>query len=301
MYILSRESVAYGHIFGNIALHGDEWYIVRRGNLGVTEYMPVRSALWYPLAMERPKAAIFDLDDTLADSFQAPHPEMIDRLVRLSKLLPTAIMTGAGFERVQKDILSAFPSIAPNFFIFPNSATQCYLFESGAWQIVYNHALTPAERERIKAVLHEYLETSTVMGEAPHYGERVIDREAQIAFTIVGVDAPQEVKKSWDVDGSKRRALVEMLKSKIGEFEILTGGLSTIDITHKDTNKAYGVRWLSEKLRIPPEEMFYVGDALYDGGNDQVVIATGIKTKQVSGPSETAVVIDELLATLNAN
>ena len=162
-------------------------------------------------------------------------------------------------------------------------------------------SLTPDERDRIKAVLHEYLETSTIMGDAPHYGDRVIDREAQIAFTIVGVDAPQDVKKNWDVDGSKRRALVEMLKSKIGEFEILTGGLSTIDITHKDTNKAYGVRWLAEKLRIPPDEMFYVGDALYAGGNDQVVIATGIQTKQVSGPSETAVIIDELLAAFDTN
>ncbi|MDB5237780.1 MAG: family hydrolase [Candidatus Kaiserbacteria bacterium] len=254
----------------------------------------------YSLAMERPKVAIFDFDDTLADSFQAPKPEMIERLARLMKLLPVAIMTGAGFERVQRDILAMLPAITSNLYIFPNSATQCYLYVDGTWKLEYNHALTLDERERIKAVLHEYLEQSTIMTDAPHFGERVIDREAQIAFTIVGVDAPQDVKKNWDVDGSKRRALLEMLRAKLGEFEILTGGLSTIDITHKDTNKAYGVRWLAEKLRIPPEEMFYVGDALYAGGNDQVVVPTGIKTKQVSGPSETAVVIDELLATLSA-
>lgn len=285
-------------MFGNIALESDEWCFVGRRNLGVTEHMPVCSPLCYCLPMESTKVAIFDLDDTLAESFQPPKPEMIERLSRLLPLIPVAIMTGAGFERVQKDILMVLPQLTANLYIFPNSATQCYTYRDASWHLEYNHVFTEDERTRIKAVLHEYLEHTELVARAPHFGERIIDREAQIAFTIVGIDASQDVKKGWDPDGAKRRTIVEILKSKIGEFEILTGGLSTIDITRKDTNKAYGVRWLAEKLRIPPEDMFYVGDALYNGGNDQVVIATGVKTKQVSGPSETTIIIDELLASL---
>ena len=37
-------------------------------------------------------------------------------------------------------------------------------------------------------------------------------------------------------------------------------------------------------------------DALYEGGNDAVVIPTGVRTRSVSNPSETADLIDELLA-----
>jgi len=41
--------------------------------------------------------------------------------------------------------------------------------------------------------------------------------------------------------------------------------------------------------------MLYVGDALKEGGNDSVVIETGIRTQEVSGPQETAKVIEEVL------
>ena len=43
--------------------------------------------------------------------------------------------------------------------------------------------------------------------------------------------------------------------------------------------------------------MLYVGDALEEGGNDSVVIPTGVKTQEVFGPEETAKVIEEILST----
>jgi hypothetical protein len=48
------------------------------------------------------------------------------------------------------------------------------------------------------------------------------------------------------------------------------------------------------EISIP--EMLYIGDALDDGGNDSVVIGTGIKTHEVFGPKETAGIIEEILA-----
>jgi hypothetical protein len=42
--------------------------------------------------------------------------------------------------------------------------------------------------------------------------------------------------------------------------------------------------------------MLYIGDALFPGGNDEVVKETGIETRQTSGPEETARIIRELLA-----
>jgi hypothetical protein len=42
--------------------------------------------------------------------------------------------------------------------------------------------------------------------------------------------------------------------------------------------------------------MLYVGDALYPGGNDEVVILTGVQTRAVANPTETETIIDEILA-----
>ena len=123
----------------------------------------------------------------------------------------------------------------------------------------------------------------------------MIDRGAQIAFAVLGLEASDEAKKSWDVDKTKRTALKKTLEKKIPEFEILIGGRTTIDITKKGINKSHGVRWLAKHLDLEPKEMLYVGDALYRGGNDSVVIPTGVETLPTSGPEETLGIIDELL------
>ena len=96
------------------------------------------------------------------------------------------------------------------------------------------------------------------------------------------------------MDKTKRTALKKTLEEKIPEFEILIGGRTTIDITKKGINKSHGVRWLARQLNVEPREMLYVGDALYRGGNDSVVIPTGVETLATSGPLETEGIIDEL-------
>jgi phosphomannomutase len=242
-----------------------------------------------------PKAAIFDLDDTLAESFQAPSPEVTAALNQLQNRIPVAIMTGAGFPRIERQVLPAMESITSNFYLFPNSSSQCYTFKESEWHLEYNHIISPEERSKITEALHECMQSIDVIRDAPHFGQQIVDREAQIAFTIVGLEAPQEIKKGWDPDGAKRRAIVEMLSGKLSGYDILIGGASTIDITRKDINKASGVHWFSGHLGVAPQDMLYVGDALYPGGNDAVVIQTGVKTIQVSGPPETKKILDELL------
>ena len=190
------------------------------------------------------------------------------------------------------------PHLSGNLSIFPNSSSQCYLYDGGAWHLEYNHLLTEAERTRIRAVLAECIQELDVIRGTQAYGQQIVDREAQIAFTVVGLNAPQEIKMSWDPGGAKRHVIAETLKSKLDGFDILIGGASTIDVTRKDINKAYGVLWYAKRIGFKPEEMLYIGDALYEGGNDAVVIPTGIETRSVTGPTDTALIMDELLEAL---
>ena len=246
--------------------------------------------------MECPRAAVFDLDDTLAESFKPPSVETLAALRQLLDAIPVAIMTGAGFPRMQAQFLPALAN-APHigrFYLFPTSASQCYVCNGGTWQQIYNVKLSPEERERIKDAVLKVVDSSEMFRGIPHYGEQMIDREAQVAYTLVGIEAPADVKRDWDPDGSKRRQLRDALQKTIPEFEILLGGTTTVDITKKGINKTYGIRWLSEHLNVPPEEMLYVGDAFFEGGNDAIVTSTGIKTRAVSGPQETLRILNEL-------
>ncbi|MFA7309629.1 MAG: HAD-IIB family hydrolase [Candidatus Paceibacterota bacterium] len=251
--------------------------------------------------MQCPKVAVFDVDDTLAESFQAPKPEMLLRLARLLECIPVAIISGAGFSRINDGFLVPLektPHIR-RLIVLPNSSAQAYTWADG-WNEEYNLSLSADEKRQIKIAFAQASEDLPLIHDTKQYGERIADREAQIAFTVVGLDAPQDIKMGWDPGAAKRRIIRDYLLKKLPEFDIRTGGASTIDVTHRGINKSYGVRWLSEKLKISPGDMLYVGDALYEGGNDAVVISTGIQTRSVTGPAETAIVIDELLSVCRA-
>lgn len=249
--------------------------------------------------MQCPKAVIFDLDETLAVSFNPPSELMLARLYELQKALPVAIMSGAGLDRIQRDVIAHLPEIPTNLMLFPNSSSQCFLLKEGVWEQVYSHLLSDEERDTIKGVLRTALVEDEDLKSTTVYGQQIVDREAQIAFTGVGQDAPTDVKAAWDPNAEKRLRVARVLKEKLPEFDILIGGASTIDITRKDTNKSYGVRWYAEYLMTTPDRLLYVGDALYPGGNDEVVISTGIQTRTVANPSETPGIVDEVLAACN--
>ena len=243
-----------------------------------------------------PRAAIFDIDDTLTESFKPPKPSMLEKLRALLDVMPVAIMSAAGFPRVEAEFLpelSKSPNLK-NLYILPNSTAECYLWDGSAWKRVYDNELTEEERTRIKRAITESAKETGALNDVFPKGPQMIDRGAQIAFAVLGLEASDEAKKSWDVDKTKRTALKKTLEKKIPEFEILIGGRTTIDITKKGINKSHGVRWLAKHLGLEPKEMLYVGDALYRGGNDSVVIPTGIATLPTSGPLETEGIIEEI-------
>lgn len=251
--------------------------------------------------MRCPRAAMFDVDETLAPSFQPPAPSIVEKLMALLDRIPVAIISGAGFDRIERDFLSTLDHSrrTAQLYVLSNSGSQAYTWQGG-WNQEYNFLLSEAERSRIRAAISAASIELPVLRETTVYGDQIADRETQLAFTAVGLDAPMEYKRSWDPDAAKRRSVREYLLPLLPEFDIRTSGASTMDFTRKGINKAYGVRWLAERLKCAPDEMLYVGDALYEGGNDAVVIPTGIETMRVSGPAETEKILADLIASCTA-
>lgn len=248
-----------------------------------------------------PRAVLFDLDDTLAESFQPPLPSTIERLRLLLEKIPVAIITAAGFPRIERDFLTHLadsPHI-DRFTVFANSSAECFVWQGG-WTLLYDFELTDAERARISAIITESVKATGIQAGQTKYEPKIIDRRVQIAYAAIGLTASEADKNSWDPDQSKRRLLKSEIEKRLPGFEVLIGGKTTIDITRTGVDKSYGVRYFAERQKCEPEDMLYVGDALYEGGNDAVVIATGVRTRQVSSPLETERVIDAVLERLAA-
>ncbi|MEK7109365.1 MAG: HAD-IIB family hydrolase [Patescibacteria group bacterium] len=250
-----------------------------------------------------PKALVFDLDGTLAESKQRVEAEMGLLIGELLKHVPVAVMSGAGFPQFEKQFFPALPLGAnlERLFIFPDNAAQCFVYRAGVWHAQYDNAFSPQEREHILKALDEALK-ETGLYEVPVrvWGERIEDRGAEIVFSGLGQQAPPEEKKKWDVNGAKKRALRDAVAKRLPEFSEGANGSTSVDITRKGITKAYGVQRFAELTGIPLTDMLYVGDALQEGGNDSVVIGTGIPTHEVFGPEETAALIKDLLPKLHA-
>ncbi len=246
-----------------------------------------------------PKLIAFDLDSTLAESKQPLSWSMGEHLVRLLEKMPVAVMSGAAFHQFEGQFLAELPGTArlDRLYIFSVNAGQCYTWGGNGWKIIYDHNFKDEERQTILRALDEALK-KTGLYEQPEqvWGERIEDRGAQISFSGLGQHAPLEAKKSWDPAVEKRQSLHDALVPLLPNFSVSIGGSSTIDITQKGVTKAYGIEQLSKITNIPIPEMLYVGDELREGGNDAVVIQTGIPTAAVNSPKEAMEIIEKILA-----
>jgi phosphomannomutase len=244
------------------------------------------------------RAAAFDLDGTLAASKQPLTSDMAALLAKLCAKMPVAIMSGDSWAHFEEKVLELLPadSKLEQLYLFPTNAGYCFTYD-GAWHAKYAHDFTPEERDEILTALNTALNNVGLL-HAPDktWGDRIEDRGAQISFSPLGQDAPVDAKEEWKAQNNDMRtALWQELSKLLPNFDVKMGGITTVDIIHKGITKAYGMRQFSELTKIPIEEMLYVGDALQDGGNDEVVKETSVQTREVSGPEEATRVIEELL------
>jgi HAD superfamily hydrolase (TIGR01484 family) len=246
----------------------------------------------------KPKLVVFDLDGTLAESKERMMPEMGELLEALLTKMPVAVMSGASFKQFEAQFLPYLPDSArlEHLYLFADNAAQCYVFDSGKWRTHYDHSFTLEEKKLVMQELKAAM-AETGFDKLPEHvwGERIEDREAQITFSALGQQAPIEEKERYDPTRKKREPLYEALRRRLPDFSIGLNAATSIDITRHDITKAYGIKRLVEMSGISVSEMLYVGDALEEGGNDFVVMQSGVQTHPVLGPEETVLVIKEIL------
>lgn len=244
------------------------------------------------------KLIVFDLDGTLAPSKSSLDAEMASLLHDLLSVAKVAVISGGAWLQFEKQVLSNLPQDdrLTNLSILPTCGTQFFQY-AGQWKRLYAEDFTADEKEKISSSLSKASETAGFAVEKT-WGKQVEDRGSQITYSALGQQAPLEEKVKWDADFAKRKKIKTILDTLIPEFSVRLGGATSIDVTKPGIDKAYGIKKLRDILGISVQEMIYVGDALFPGGNDYPAEQAGVISIPVKGPNETKRVIEAIVACL---
>ena len=237
---------------------------------------------------------MFDLDGTLAPSKSSVEPDMALALVKLIERKKVAVISGGMFTQFENQFLKVLPADSKfysNLYIMPVSGSCLYIW-NGHWELQYAENLSPAAKVTIRVALEEALKEGGYEQPSEIFGETIEDRGSQITFSALGQKAPLEAKAVWDHNRAKRERIAKILASKVPQFEVVVGGMTSIDITRRGVDKAYGIKKMEGYLSLAPEKILFVGDALFEGGNDEPARTTGVDCEQVAGPEETLKLIN---------
>jgi phosphomannomutase len=248
----------------------------------------------------------FDLDGTLAPSKTALPDRMAALLDRLLDVYHVCIISGGKFEIFKQNVLSnlqADPARLERLHLMPTCGTCYYKYDTAKaeWEKVYSEDLTTAEKDKVREVMAEVVKRFGYE-EKETYGEIIEDRGSLMAWSALGQDIITELgeeglrrKEEWDPDNSKKAKLRDAAAEMLPDLEVRAGGLTTIDITKPGIDKAYGMKKLMDILEIGKDEIFFIGDRIYEGGNDYPVKVMGIDTLQIDDWKQTAAAVEAIL------
>ena len=246
------------------------------------------------------KLIAFDLDGTLAESKSPIRKEMSELLDGLLDIYNVCVISGGKFEQFEKQLLSNLkvkPSKLLRLHIMPTCGTRYFTFntKNNRWELNYAEDFSKKEKQVITKALEQSIDELGYRVEKP-WGELIEDRGSQITFSALGQEAPVKAKEEWDPTHIKKHNLRKRVADLIPEFEVRTGGTTSIDVTKLGIDKAYGMKKLINTLNISKKEVLFIGDRLEYGGNDYPVKAMGIDSLEVSHCFDTALVIKAIIS-----
>jgi phosphomannomutase len=249
---------------------------------------------------------VFDLDGTLTPSKSNLEPDMSAALGALLTKKKVAVIGGGSFRQFKKQFLAQLKYPKPllsNLFLFPTTATAFYRYRGG-WKKVYGFTLSKNEVRAIKKAFAEVFKQINYVPPQKTYGKVLENRGSQVTFSALGQDVVAilgkkgiRMKEAWKRDNALlKMKIARLVQEKLPKFEAHAAAFTSIDVTKRGIDKAYGVRQIKKTLKIPISKMLFIGDALYRGGNDEAAKKTGIECVAVKGPADTKKIIRQLIA-----
>lgn len=253
------------------------------------------------------KLVVFDLDGTLAPTKSTIDDEMGKLIEDLLKTKKVAVIGGGKLDLFKEQFLNELKiddKLYENLYLFPVTATSFYKWENG-WKNVYTHNLTDEEVKNIFKAFEEALKEVDYKHPEKIYGITLENRGSQVTWSALGQDVVKhlgqagiDLKNKWRDDNTPLKlAIAKAVQKRVPNLEVHAAGHTSIDVTKKGIDKSYGLHQIEKYLNIKIEDMLFVGDAIFPGGNDYAITKTPIDYVAVKDPEETKEVIKKVLAT----
>jgi len=216
------------------------------------------------------------------------HQEVFEKLCARADVI---VVTGGTLEQIQHQITPRFNG---KYITLAQSGNQAFAKDGSVlWYEKLNQEQVDASM-RFIALLREYFNI-TVRDE----DDIIENRGAQIAYSVLGFHEDIQKKYAFDPDENKRQAALKHFAAeldalqKIG-IEVVPAGTTNFSFIPDGKHKGFNVERLRKQMNWNKEDCIYVGDALFPGGNDAVVVGV-VPTHQVKDPNETFEFIAQML------
>lgn len=255
--------------------------------------------------MENNFETIFlDLDGTLAESKSSISHQMAELLSSLSHYCTLVVISGGMLQQLTKQVTDELPKDTnfTNCYLMPTSGASLFYYQNGSWVQEYQRELSKNQIDTIEAAIKQALkQVSFIIDLTQCKGSQIENRGSQVTFSALGQKQDYQVKKAWDPEKRKRMELQAVLEPLLVDFDVKIGGSTSIDITLKGINKAYGINQFFNITGKSIERGLFIGDEITPEGNDYVATETDIKIRMTSGPQETLEILTAILQTKTNN
>lgn len=249
-----------------------------------------------PLKCSHKKLISFDSDGTIQLTKSKIDSEMAHLLNQLAKKYKVNVISGTGVDYLKPNVIDQLEK-NENITLSPTCGTRFVVLKDGEYQELYKELLTSKEVLDITSAFAYAIE------KAHHHptqlwGEMVENRETQITFSALGQKAPADAKIAFDPDLTKRKLIAQYLKEKIStdKYDIKIAGGTSVDVTRKGINKAYGIKKIMEYYHIGLDDILFIGDRLDEIGNDYPVAEIGVDCIWVENQEATKRVLQKILS-----
>ena len=247
--------------------------------------------------MKTKKIICFDLDGTLAPSKQRIDDEMAKLINQLLGKYHVSVITWWWEDRFHKqifDYITESEDLLSRFIPCPTCGTKMYKYEDWKWNKLYSLDFSDEEKKSILESMDEVLDLLDLRPEKTWW-ELVEDRWSQITFSALGQEAPLVEKSVRDPDFKKRNVIKMELEKRIPNFSINSGWATSIDITMKWVDKAFWIRKIVENFPFELDDILFIWDAVFPGGNDYPPFTIGVDSIKTDGVEHTKEIIKRLI------
>jgi phosphomannomutase len=247
-------------------------------------------------------ALIFDMDGTLTAPTQHISDEMMDSLSSLRPAYNKYLVTGSDLDKVLNQIPEHF--LLKNFEkVFTCNGTRVYNTRLDlddetkpfAPDMIHKiELLDHYSQGDINHLISRLLMIASESHTKYKTGTFVEWRGSQINFSVVGRNCSLDQREDyvkWDNKSNERKKIVEKLKEEFSGWGLgfNLGGQISIDITRKEWDKTYAMKYIPES----PLDCIYFGDKVVKGGNDYTIAMMCGKYHDVKSPEDTLILLDQ--------